>query len=374
MFNIVNTHCLATIIICNTIETAVIPKCASDPPSQVTTRAFRLKNTHRLRGWGSWGPGARPQPLLPKGLVLGEVPGQLHERVRTPAFRLHQLPHRHGDRRLSDGQRFGTEVPGAKPLPNPQLSPYLGEAVVGRWPLSSPAPSATAPTSARSRGVGALLPPPSKATALRLGLSSGLHDCGLRRRDRRQPPPTDGPEPQGTGRTIPQLSCTGALAGQGRGDTPRDRKPSPLHPQSPGEHCWGPFPLRKSPEPLPLLGRSRPTPPALRAPSLPYPGRCSSSAPRDPRGHREGCGKTRKVSSRPLGAPHSPLRAKPHDQPGYLVRAGGGGERRGWGAGWGELGHKGAVTAARRSRTCGSCLEGRGLKSATQRDGRSHGS
>lgn len=33
-------------------------------------------------------------------------------------------------------------------------------------------------------GAGALLPPPSKATAFSLGLSSGLHDCGLRRRHR----------------------------------------------------------------------------------------------------------------------------------------------------------------------------------------------
>lgn len=109
-----------------------------------TLHPRHLKHTHSFRGRGSWGPGARPQSLLPKGFVLGEVAGQLHEWVGTPTFALHQLPHCHGDHHLSDGHRTGTEVP--KPdLPQATTQPLPrggGQMIVPRGPGRRPrAPS-----------------------------------------------------------------------------------------------------------------------------------------------------------------------------------------------------------------------------------------
>lgn len=164
--------------------------------------------------------------------------------------------------------------------------------------------------------------------------------------------------------TIPRSGCTGALAGQRRVGTPPSVSRVPhirrRQASSEGSHS---FP-RKSPEPLP---RIRPVP------AHPFPPPQSQLRPRPLAPPRiwPGPRKTRNVSSHPLGARRSPSRAAPHDRPGHLVRAEGGGEgREGNGEPGAGLELKGAVAVAQQPRPGESCLKGRGLKTATQRDGR----
>jgi hypothetical protein len=166
---------VVTAITCNTIKCSH-PKTYKRILHPSWPLGFHFMNTHRLGSWGSWGPGAGPQSLLSKGLVLGEVARQLHERVGTPAFGLHQLPHCHGDHQFSDGQKIGTEV--RKTDPSPTLN---SEGICSRWQMSVPqgpgcpplaaSSFAVAPTSARNLKRAA----PLKASAFRVGLSSSFH-------------------------------------------------------------------------------------------------------------------------------------------------------------------------------------------------------
>ena len=117
---------------------------------------------------------------------------------------------------------------------------------------------------------------------------------------------TDGDRPPQTGRdpkeprgTIPQLSCTRTLAGEGRGGTPRGSQSRPPHPCRPASTTGGPFPPLKSPGPHPLFGRSWPTPPALLAPHLSRPGSSSSPAPAP-------CEDTARAGGRPGRCPRAP--------------------------------------------------------------------
>lgn len=167
-------------------------------------------------------------------------------------------------------------------LPQPTTLPGSGggrqTSVPGDWPRAT-APSRLAPTSARSRGAGALLPPLSKAAALRRGLSSGLHDCGLRQGDGRRPPPTDGPGPLGTKGDHSAAELYAETGRARKRGTPRGSQSRLPHPCSQASTAGGPFPPPKSPGPLPLFGRSWPTPPALLAPHLSRPDGSSSPAP-----------------------------------------------------------------------------------------------
>lgn len=166
-------------------------------------------------------------------------------------------------------------------------------------------------------------------------------------------PPQTGLDPKEPRGTIPQLSCTRTLAGQGRGGTPRGSQSRPPHPCRPASTAWGPFPPPKSPGPHPLFGRSWPTPPALLAPHLSRPGSSSSPAPAP-------CEDTARAGGRPGRCPRAPRGPEltaargAADQARHLVLAG-----EHWSGGGGEpgagLGLKGAVSVARPPLPCGSC-------------------
>lgn len=163
---------------------AAPPSCTR-APCQVTAPASpHCLGTHgvgRKRG----GPGSGAwQPLLPQGLVLGEMPGQLHERVGAPALRLHQLPHRHRGRGAPRRLRLCTHESGSTAVrgsPHPPARP--GPARHGtarhspRAARGRPLPTRRQPGSARlaagpgRRGAGPHLKGPG---APRAGLGAGV--------------------------------------------------------------------------------------------------------------------------------------------------------------------------------------------------------
>lgn len=299
------------------------------------------------------------------------MPGQLHQRVGTPAFGLHQLPHCHGDRQLTDGQRrFGTEVPLPGPPPthnSARIRP--GEAgrrrsqVVSHSPPSTAVPFATAPTSARDPRRG---PVPCCRPLKGLGFQPGplgrpprLRSPAAGRVGSR--PPHGGLDPRGLRSRIPQSGRTGALRARRRVVRPPARKPTAPRPAA-GELRGEPFlPHHKSPEPLPhSAGRG---PPLLRSgpPISPAPD-AAPAPPPGPARTRPGRRKTRNASSRPLGTRRSPSRAAPRRTTRRGTWCGLRGEGRGGrggepGAG---LGLKGAVAAAQPTLPCGKLFVGAG--------------
>lgn len=141
----------------------------------------------------------------------------------------------------------------------------------------------------------------------------------------RQPPPTEGAEPQ---ETTGDNSATGlyrALAGQGREGTPPNRNDNPQHHPSPGERRRRPSPSPKSPEPLPSAASLGPPLPRPGPHHLPAPV-AAPAPPPEPARTRKGRGRPGTCARAP-SALHSPPRATPHDLPGHQVRAGGEGKQ-----------------------------------------------
>lgn len=183
----------------------------------------------------------------------------------------------------------------------------------------------------------------------------------------RQPPPREEPEPQettGNNSAIPQLGCTGTLAGQGRLGAPPNRNSNPQHSPSPAEYHRRPCP--------PLSHLSTPPAPPVwahpsRAPDHPISPPQSQLQPR-PRNLR-GQGKDREdlAPSRPCTHRRASRRTTCRSTRCGLEgkRKGGDGEPGAW------LRLKGAVTALPLSTPRGSCFKGRSLKNETQHDERS---
>lgn len=88
---------------------SALPAHPQPPAGPRASRPSKQQSSTHGGGFGRPGrPGQRAlQPFLPQGLVLGEVPRQLHQGVGAPALRLHQLPHGHGAG--TEGERVGAE-------------------------------------------------------------------------------------------------------------------------------------------------------------------------------------------------------------------------------------------------------------------------